>query len=170
MANATAAKPSVVENIHVFQVGKFGVRINEKDWYNTNEPLTPTQFEEGKGYKVGLSVSKTGKKYINEILGVEETKAPAAAAPTTEKVAETPKSSPAPAKTDVKTPQDVAIRAGYGQPLTQYDLAKDRQISRAGLYQAALSSPALAQWAVNVDEYLALVRKVADAGVQYVGE
>lgn len=167
--SATAVRPTVVENIQVLQVGKFGVRVDEKTWFGVNEPLTPSHFVPNEGYKVAVTVSKTGKKYINEILGTEvKAGTPAAATPTTEKVAETPKAS-APVQADAKT-STRPVRAGFGNPLTEYDLAKDRQISRAGIYQAALSSPALAQWAVNVEEYIALVRKVADAGVKYVGE
>ena len=133
-----------------------------------NEPLTPHHFNVNEGYKVAVSVSKTGKKYISEILG-QEVKAettPPAATPTTEKVTETTKPEASKPTTTSKHPS----RAGYDKPLTEYDLAKDRQISRSGLFQAALASPALTQWATNVDEYLSLVRKAADAGVLYVHE
>lgn len=37
------------------------------------------------------------------------------------------------------------IRAGFGQPLTGYDLHIQRQISYAGILQAVLSSQVLAQ-------------------------
>lgn len=168
----TATKPTVVENIQVLQVGKYGVRVDEKTWFGVNEPLTPSHFVPNEGYKVSVTVSKTGKKYINEILGQEQkteasapatAPAPAAQAPQ----AEAPKTTPAEA---VKTALDRPIRAGFGSPLTAYDLQIQRQISRAGVVQAALMSPALAQWAVNIDEYLALVRKAADFGFKYVGE
>lgn len=48
--------------------------------------------------------------------------------------------------------------------------AKDRRISRAGLYQAALQSPALMQYAPTLEDYLALVRKAAEAGLAFVNE
>lgn len=48
--------------------------------------------------------------------------------------------------------------------------AKDTRISRQGLFQAALQSPALMQYAPDLDAYLVLVRKVADAGLVYVNE
>jgi ribosomal protein L12E/L44/L45/RPP1/RPP2 len=171
-----ATKPTAVENIQVLQVGKYGVRVDEKTWFGVNEPLTPSHFVPNEGYKVAVVVSKTGKKYINEILGQEVTQAasaPAAAptsapaataAPATSK-AEAPKPAPA-TTTATKNP----TRSGFGQPLTDYDLQIQRQISRAGVVQAALMSPALAQWAVNIDEYLALVRKAADFGFKYVSE
>lgn len=168
MANATA-KPTLVENINVLQVGKFGVRIDEKTWFGVNEPLTPSHFVPNEGYKVSVTVSKTGKKYINEILGVEaKTESPAvvpvARAMDKVEVKATPSVSE-------KSPlSQTPTRSGFGQPLTEYDLSIQRQISRAGVYQAALNSPALAQWCMNVEEYLSLVRKVADAGIKYVNE
>lgn len=167
---ATASKPTVVENIQVLQVGKYGVRIDEKTWFGVNEPLTPNHFVPNEGYKVSVTISKTGKKYINEILGQEEKQeevaAPApAAAPAAPKAETKPVSAPA-TTTASKNP----TRAGFGQQLTDYDLAIQRQISRAGVLQAALMSPALAQWTTNIDEYLSLVRKAADFGFKYVGE
>jgi len=48
--------------------------------------------------------------------------------------------------------------------------AKDRRISRQGLFQAALQSPALMQYAPTLEEYMALVRKTADEGLVYVNE
>lgn len=169
----TATRPTVVENIQVLQVGKYGVRIDEKTWFGVNEPLTPSHFVPNEGYKVSVTVSKTGKKYINEILGQEQKQdAPAAAAPAPAPAVqasqtEAPKTTPAEA---VKSAVGNPTRAGFGQPLTDYDMKIQRQISRAGVIQAALTSPALAQWSVNIDEYLALVRKVADFAFKYVGE
>lgn len=167
-----ATKPTVVENIQVLQVGKYGVRIDEKTWFGVNEPLTPNHFVPNEGYKVSVTVSKTGKKYINEILGQEEKQeeaaapAPAAAAAPAAPKAET-KPAPAPATT---TASKNPTRAGFGQQLTDYDLQIQRQISRAGVIQAALTSPAFAQWSTNADEYLALVRKAADFAFKYVAE
>lgn len=48
--------------------------------------------------------------------------------------------------------------------------AKGRQISRQGLFQAALQSPALMQFTPDIDSYLVLVRKVAEAGLAFVNE
>lgn len=148
----TAVRPTVVENIQVLQVGKFGVRVDEKTWFGVNEPLTPAHFVPNEGYKVSVTVSKTGKKYINEILGTEvkgPTVAPAAAAPST-----------------LTPPAPVTSTPVVSQKLDE----KSIQIQRQGLYQAALQSPALAQWAVSQNEYLALVRQAADAGIAYVRE
>lgn len=162
-----ANRPTGVENITVHQVGKYGVRIGESLWYGVNEPLTPQNFIPGGGYKVSVTVSKTGKKYIQEILGVEaaqESVAPASPTPVPKAKVEEKRTTPTTSSSGNPT------RAGFGQPLTDYDVAIQRQISRAGVYQAALNSPALAQWAVSIDEYLALVRKAADAGVKYIAE
>ena len=154
-----ANKPTVVENIQVLQVGKYGVRIDEKTWFGVNEPLTPSHFVPNEGYKVSVVVSKTGKKYISEILGKEVAQAAAPA--------------PAPVVTPkVAAPVVDTARAERYTPKAETSKLDEKsiQIQRQGLYQAALQSPAIAQWAVNIDEYLALVRKVADAGIAYVAE
>jgi hypothetical protein len=147
-----------VENMTVLQVGKYGVRVDEKTWYGVNDPLTPSHFAPGQSYKVAISVSKTGKKYIKEVVGVSE--APAAPAPVTPKV-------------DTERGERVtnAIQQTSAPKAEKPKLdVKTIQIQRQGLYQAALQSPALTTWAISVDEYLAIVRKVADAGVAYVNE
>jgi hypothetical protein len=150
-------QPSAVETIAVLQVGKYGVRVDEKTWYGVNEPLTPSHFTPQQTYKVSISVSKTGKKYIKEVLGVSET----------------PVSAPAPAETAPAVDKERAQH--YTPPATTKEApktldAKTIQIQRQGCWQAAIQSPALTTWAVNVDEYLAIVRKAADAGVRYVNE
>lgn len=171
MANATTDRPKLIENITVLQVGKYGVRVDEKTWFGVNEPLTPQNFVPNQSYKVAVTVSKTGKKYISELVGVEATASAPAAAPVAV-AAPVVAAAPSPAVAAMQTNSSTKnpTRSGFGTPLTDYDVAIQRQISRAGIYQAALNSPALAQWAVNVDEYLALVRKAADAGMKYVNE
>jgi hypothetical protein len=155
-------QPTGVETITVLQVGKYGVRVDEKTWYGVNEPLTPTHFAPQQAYKVSISVSKTGKKYIKEVLGVSE--APASPAPV-----------PAPAP--AVTPAVDTERAARYTPKTEAPKAdatkldaKTIQIQRQGCWQAAIQSPALTTWAVNPDEYLALVRKAAELGVRFVNE
>src|SRR5258708_5103534 len=93
----TATRPTVVENIQVLQVGKYGVRIDEKTWFGVNEPLTPSHFVPNEGYKVSVTVSKTGKKYINEILGQE--------------VAQGTKTDSAPTEQKAAQPQDDSVKA-----------------------------------------------------------
>lgn len=184
MPTKIADRPTTVDNITVLQVGKYGVRVDEKTWYGINEPLTPESFTKDLSYKVSVVTSKTGKKYINEILGQEVTDSAKSAAPATgtpdpvkaaeAALAKAKSDAEAAAKAQAIKDQSpngpVPVRAGFGQPLTAYDLSIQRQISRAGVMQAALSSPALAQWAVNIDEYLALVKKAADFAFKYVGE
>lgn len=50
--------------------------------------------------------------------------------------------------------------------------AKDRRISRAGIYQAALHSMGAVQFnpEPTLEGYLATVRKIAEAGLQFVNE
>lgn len=51
-----------------------------------------------------------------------------------------------------------------------YGDAKGRQISRQGLFQAALQSPALMQYCADIQAYLTLVRLTAEAGLGFVNE
>lgn len=188
MSTATTKRPSVVENITVLQIGDFGVRVDEKNWYNTNEPLKPTDFIVNQSYKVDLSVAKSGKKYVNKILGVADA-APAAEAPATQpttsadpvKAAEealakvkaeaTAKAAAAQAAASAPaTTGKPPYRAGYDKPLSEYDLHKDQQIARSGIIQAALQSPGVVQWSANLDEYMTNVRKVADFALKYAQE
>lgn len=159
-----ATKPTVVENINVLQVGKYGVRIDEKTWFGVNAPLTPSHFVPNEGYKVSVIVSKTGKKYIAEILGTEvKGSAPVAVA-----AAPAPVAVAAPVVNTTTTGSSAAVVtfAASAQKLDN----KDIRIQRQGSYQAALHSPALAQWAVNIDEYLALVRRAANEAVKFINE
>lgn len=149
---------SSVENINVLQVGKYGVRVDEKTWYGVNEPLTPTHFAPSQSYKVSISTSKTGKKYIKEVLGVEAASAPAPA----------PVAAPK-ATVDHERAQHYAKAAAPAEASGKLDL-KTIQIQRQGCWQAAIQSPALTTWAVNVDEYLAIVRKAAEVGVKFINE
>jgi len=189
MGTGTTERPTTIENIKVLQVGKFGVRIDEKTWFGVNQPLTPQHFQVGEGYKVSATTSKTGKKYICEILGTEvknDVPSHTVTPPSTPAPTPTPATDPvkvaeaalAKAKADAEVkaaaatakPEERPSRAGFGQPLTNYDLAKEKQITRSGIYQAALQSPAAVQWATSIDEYLSNVRKIADAGMRYVQE
>lgn len=52
----------------------------------------------------------------------------------------------------------------------QYGDAKGRQISRQGLFQAALQSPAIMQYCPDLPAYLIMVREVAEAGLAFVNE
>lgn len=72
------------ETITVSFTAKFGPNVNGA-WYNVDPKsgLRPDQFEKGKTYDVLVNVSKTGKKYIQQIIGEgsasvkEEVKEPA---------------------------------------------------------------------------------------------
>jgi primosomal protein N' len=150
MATASVERPQSVESITVLQVGKFGVRVDEKTWLGVNDPVTPQQFQVGLGYRVAVVTSKTGKKYVNEIIGQEEKQ-------------EAPKAS-------VATPA-VQPKAQTTTTPSKLD-AKDKRIVRQGLYQAALHSPVLSQFVTgnNVTEYLELVKQVANEGIKFVTE
>lgn len=67
-------------------------------------------------------------------------------------------------------PKIKAIRAGFGQELTAYDQKIQRQIHRAGVWQAAVQCQAVVQYATDLPSYIELVNKLADAGLAYTEE
>lgn len=142
----------MTETITVLQVSKYGVRVGDQ-WYNINQPLSPTNFLPNKTYTVAIKVSKNGKKYISEIVNGDATP----------KVEPVKTVNPDPERTQR------VINAVRG-PSASFDPDKDRRIQRQGCYQAALQSPGLVSWATNIDEYLAFVRQAAEAGVAFVNE
>jgi hypothetical protein len=168
MSSATTERPTSMENIKVLQVGKFGVRVDEKTWFGVNAPLTPTHFAVGSGYKVSVTVSKTGKKYINEIVGVEEAGQAQAAAPATSPATAPVESDPvkaaeaalAKAKAEVEAKAKAAAALPASAPRTT-STGKDKIITMLALYKSALENPAIAQWATNPDEHIGLIRKYA---------
>lgn len=72
-----------------------------------------------------------------------------------------------PPKNPPKVEKPIAAKTGEAMTRADWD-AKDRRISRAGLFQAALQSPALMQYAPSVEAYMELVVRTADAGLAYV--
>ncbi len=57
------------------------------------------------------------------------------------------------------------------KPMTRSDWeGKDRRISRQGLFQAALQSPALMQYAPTLEAYIELVVRTANAGLAFVND
>lgn len=147
------SEAKMTETITVAQISKYGVRVGDA-WYNVNAPLTPANFLPNKTYTVGIRVSKTGKKYISEIV---QSDAPAVAA------------APAPVKVDADPERTQRVINAVKGPSVSDD-NKRNDIQRQGLFQAALQSPGLVSWATNVDEYLAFVRQAAEAGIKFVNE
>jgi hypothetical protein len=54
------------------------------------------------------------------------------------------------------------------QPTDMRD--EQRRIQRSGIWQAAIQSQALMQYAPTIEEYFVLLRKAADEGLRYVNE
>lgn len=168
---------TTTENITVLQVGEYGVRVGEKLWFGVNEPLTPQHFVPNTGYKVSVTTSKTGKKYICEIIGTEDKGAGTDATSVSDEV-KSAEAALAKAKADAALKAPVAGEAAKGaltkEGYWERKEAKDEAVGmlrcRSAAFSAALSSPFLGQLATNVDEYLALVRKAADMAVKYVNE
>lgn len=142
----------MTETITVLQISKYGVRVGDQ-WYNINQPLSPTNFLPNKTYTVGVKISKNGKKYISEIVQ-----------------SDSDTSVPAPSKPVIDHERAARVVTAIKGPSVSMDPDKERRIQRQGCYQAALQSPGLVSWATNIDEYLAFVRQAAEAGVAFVNE
>ncbi len=67
-------------------------------------------------------------------------------------------------------PERAYDKESYWRNKEERDITRDRRMSRAGLYQAALQSPALLQYAPTLEAYLELVKKTAEAGLKFVNE
>jgi hypothetical protein len=72
----------------------------------------------------------------------------------------------------VSTAQDKVyfITSGFGKPMTDYEIDKDSRISRAGVWQAAASNPALLGYAADVEALKIVVRELANDGLKYINE
>lgn len=77
MGQATLLKQTLtVKKVITKAQSKFGkasiiVPLNGKDEFlGLNDGVDENSFEEGKSYDLELSISKTGKRYVNKILGV----------------------------------------------------------------------------------------------------
>ena len=62
------------------------------------------------------------------------------------------------------------VTSGFGKPMTDYEIDKDSRISRAGVWQAAASNPALLGYAADVEALKIVVRELADDGLRYINE
>jgi hypothetical protein len=150
---------NIKETIIVTYVGQFGPRCGEQ-WYGLSPKsgLTKDNFEKGKTYQVLVYTSKAGKKYINQIVGEQEVTPPSA-----------------PLVADVGTAnKEVIVEKGIVNPKTgtyfqgatkftgrDFDAEARGKVACAS-WAAALSSPALAMYALNKEDYLTLVETVAD--------
>lgn len=138
---------SNVATLTVDQVTKYGFKSgNEYVSLSQKSGLKPENFVPGRSYELDLYVAPSGKKYVNRIVGPSNTSSAAVVAP--QRIVEV-KSAPI---------------------VNDAEANKRRDIQRQGLYQAALGSPVLGQWAMSFEEYLSLVRAAAEAGVSFVNE
>jgi hypothetical protein len=60
------------------------------------------------------------------------------------------------------------VRSKFGEPLTDWEVQRERQIQRSGIIQAAVQSPALSMYAVNYDEWVELVKKTAEMELEFI--
>lgn len=147
---------SNIEIIKISAVGPYGVKVGNT-WYKLNKGVEPSAFTNGNTYSVSVNAGQKGGKYINRIennMGVLHVDVGQPSAPLLDT-----NTNKAP---DVSGPR----RAGFGQPLTQYDLDTQHEIRRSGLIQAAMN--AVASHVPNVDKLISESQRVAEAQEQWV--
>lgn len=162
----TANAEAIKETITIERVGPYGVKVGET-WYGLNKPLEPSDFENGKTYEILKKEGQTKngpKSYIAQILGVGPREVGTSNVPS-------PVAAPLPAAF-VEAIQRGASVSGptndWGKPVSDYALAKDGRISRAGIWQAVIQSPAIYGYADSYEGYMALVQKTYEAGLKIV--
>lgn len=142
------------ETVTVAQVGQYGVRVGD-EWFGVNEPLDPASFIPGKTYQVLYKRGKSspkypqGKAYISQIVG---------------------ESTPTVASTVIKSNVNTDTSSSAPSVRFQDNDTKSIRILRQGVYQATLQSPALPGFAATPDEYVALVKNIAEKIINYIEE
>jgi hypothetical protein len=152
---AFAKRETVKETITIAQVGQYGIRVND-EWLGVNDPLTSSDFVPGSTYDVLVVTGKptakypNGKKYVAQIVGSQNS------APQVTPCVQSGAVIPPPASASTQSIPVVAAKI----PLNASD--KDVRILRQGVYQAVLQSPGLPGFAATRDEYVNLVKNVAE--------
>jgi hypothetical protein len=148
-----------MENITVAEsvAGKFGPQVKSVagDYYSFGKFYKgDTAFAPGTVLSVDLYVSPKGNRYINSL---EEKKG----APVVSKVEKKVQK-----KMDAHVVETASVKTKYGKPLSDYELEVERRISRAGVLQAVLQSPALAPY--SGEEFQVKAREMFDWGMDIV--
>ncbi len=153
---------NVKETITVTLVAKYGPKVGDV-WYNLSPKsnLTPDKFVKGNTYDVLVYTSKTGKKYINQIVGEDrvDSKALLESKEYQQGVSDVINQA-------VRTPEPVKTSKFSGR---DFDAEARGKVACAS-YAAALSSPALAMYALNKEDYLKLVEEVTEKMIKKVFE
>lgn len=152
------------ETIVVEFPAKYGPRVNG-EFYNIDQKsgLKPEQFEKGKTYTVLINISKTGRKYITQI------------------VAEEVKLTPSAGNTGLVIP-DTTVKPGDDK-LLEVDRERAKRITGTRDFDAetagkiacacicaAVSSPGLAMYATSLKEYVQIVKDTAEGMIEKVVE
>jgi hypothetical protein len=161
-----------LETLKIEALGKFGVKSNGV-WYGTKRPLAVTDFVSGATYTVLVEPWTKGDKSGMNIVQIVDTgnSAPVANAPTSG-AGSPPTPNRQQGQPEVKDNPSVRrtkngaeyVKAGFGKPMTDFEIELDARISYAGLLQAAVQSPALAVLPVKSNKDIANAAiEIADA-------
>lgn len=145
------------ETITISFPGKYGPNINGT-FYNVDQKsgIDPQSFEKGKTYDVLVQVSKTGKKYIKQIVGANSTPTPVQA----------------PIVQDVKPGDDKVLEVIKKESKKEVDWdKKTAQIQAQGCVQAAVQSPGLQMLLTSTyEEYWKNVERLAKDMMKFIQE
>lgn len=141
-----------LETVVVGAKSKFGFKVGDT-WYNPRKPLTADNFKAGDKVTILTEkYEKNGKSSVNVLQIVDAGGAVGGSSiiPQTGSslgVGGTTSSSPAPAVKDNTTRRTSRgaeyVKAGFGKPMTDYEIELDSRISYAGIVQACVQSAAL---------------------------
>lgn len=140
--------------VKLVHTGKWGKSLLVgESWYNFDKKggLTGDEFEKNKTYTVLVNESKTGKKYISQIVADE--------------VKEEPKGEP---EVDVEAAKRVHAKKEDKKEV-DWDAVNRGKVACVQ-FEAALQSPGLAMYATSKEEYLKLVKEAAELGIKFTWE
>lgn len=150
--------------------GKWGKSVLAGEtWYNIDKKsgLTGDEFEKGSTYTILVNESKTGKKYISQIIAGGRVEA---CPDGSEVIVPVPKVKAG----DDKILKDPNINPSNGTPYGPLHPKKEVDwdaVNRGKVacvqFEAALQSPGLAMYATSKEDYLKLVKEAAELGIKF---
>lgn len=142
------------QTVDVQRVGPYGVMVAGV-WCKYGRGVTTADFPVKGQYEVETNVGSKGGTFINKVYEV--------VGPSL--------------NTNVNTAPLVAgpkVATQHGRPVSDYELAKDKRISRAGVIQAVAHSPALASINISTEDGQQLFTRtaiaIAEVLLEWVGK
>lgn len=167
------------ETITVTYSAKYGPKIGDVFYsLSPKSGLTPKNFEVGKTYQVLVYTSKTGKKYINQIVGegtavLNGVPTNTISAQTTEKLEDKPSLPPAKEILDNEKPSQIeslGLKAAQGEYKKRDFDAEARGKVACAIFTSLLQSPFIASQALNKEDAIKLIDELGERYIKKVFE